>query len=360
MPSDVWFSPLTEQHDEDAIRRKVGSLFDAAGFGAMIRPRGLVAVKVHFGERGNHNYVKPRLLAPVIDRIEGAGGKPFWTDTNTLYLGQRSNAVDHIRLAESHGFTVADTGIPVIIADGLTGRGEVRVPVPGKHSQEVGIAPAVAEAAALIVVSHATGHLVAGFGGAVKNLGMGLSSRKGKLYQHSVVKPTVDGQICIGCRSCIAWCPTGAISMRGEHAHIDPDACIGCGECLASCQIGAVRFQWRMASRGLQERMAEQAAGVAARLEGRIGYLTFVTDVGKDCDCLASNPSDVLIHRAGILASLDPVALDRASIDLVERHLGGPLRRAAYDIDFEPQLEAAEALGLGSRAYDLVTLEGGA
>jgi uncharacterized Fe-S center protein len=358
MPSDVHFVPLTEQHDDDDIRARVGALWDAAGFSAMLRPQGLVAVKVHFGERGNHNYVKPHLLKPLTERIEEAGGKPFWTDTNTLYLGQRSNAVDHIRLAESHGFSVAETGVPVVIADGLTGRGEVRVRVPGKHSQEVGIAPAVAEAAALVVISHATGHLVAGFGGAIKNLGMGLSSRKGKLYQHSVVKPRVDTELCIGCRTCVAWCPTGAIAMRGEHAHIDPGACIGCGECLASCQIGAVQFQWRMASRGLQERMAEQAAGVARRLEGRVAYLTFVMDVGKDCDCLASNPADLLIRRAGILASRDPVALDQASLDLMERHLGGPLRRAAYDIDFEPQLAAAEALGLGSRDYRLVEVEG--
>ncbi len=357
MSATVWFSPLTELHDEDAICAKVGALFDAAGFADFVRPRGLVAIKVHFGERGNENFVKPRLLLPLIERLERVGGKPFWTDTNTLYLGQRSNAVDHVKLAHAHGFTVAETGIPVVIADGLTGRGEVRVSVPGKHSQEVGIAPAVAESAALVVVSHATGHLVAGFGGAIKNLGMGLSSRKGKLYQHSVVKPRVDTQICIGCRTCVSWCPTGAIVMREDHAFIDPDACIGCGECLASCQIGAVRFQWRMASRGLQERMAEQAAGVARWLEGRIGYLTFVMDVGKDCDCLASDPRDVLIRRAGILASRDPVALDQASLDLVERHLGGPLRRAAYDIDFEPQLEAAEALGLGTRSYRLVTVD---
>lgn len=354
MPADVFFAPLTDQHDEDAIRARVGALFDAAGFGALIRPQGLVAIKVHFGERGNHNFVKPRLLSPVVERVRDGGGKPFWTDTNTLYVGQRSNAVDHIALAEAHGFSIAETGVPVVIADGLTGRGEVRVPVPGKHSQEVGIAPAVAEASALVVISHATGHLVAGFGGAIKNLGMGLSSRKGKLYQHSVVKPKVDPAICIGCRTCVEWCPTGAITMQGEHAVIDPVACIGCGECLASCQIGAVRFQWRMASTGLQERMAEQAAGVARRLEGRIGYLTFVMDVGKDCDCLASDPADVLIRRAGILASHDPVALDRACLDLIERQLGEPLRRAAYDIDFEPQLAAAEALGLGSRSYRLV------
>ncbi len=357
MPATVWFAPLTEEQDDAAIRARVAALFDAADFASLVRPAGLVAIKTHFGERGNENFVKPRLLLSLIERLERCGGKPFWTDTNTLYLGQRSNAVDHVKLADSHGFSVAETGIPVIIADGLTGRGEVRVPVPGKHSSEVGIAPAVAEAAALVVVSHATGHLVAGFGGAVKNLGMGLSSRKGKLYQHSVVKPRVDTQICIGCRGCLVWCPTGAISMRERRAFIDPKACIGCGECLAACQIGAVRFQWRMASRGLQERMAEQAAGVARRLEGRVGYLNFVMDVSKDCDCLASSPGDMLLRRAGILASLDPVAIDQASLDLVERQLGRPLRKAAYDIDFEPQLEAAERMGMGSRAYDLVTLD---
>jgi uncharacterized Fe-S center protein len=340
MPSTVWFAPLTESHDDDAIRARAAALFDAAGFADILRPEALVALKVHFGERGNHNFIKPRLLSSLVERVRAAGGRPFWTDTNTLYHGERSNAVDHTLLAAEHGFSVEQTGVPVVIADGLTGRGEVRV----------------AEAGALLVISHATGHLVAGFGGAIKNMGMGLSSRKGKLYQHSVVKPRVKQSECVACGTCVSWCPVHAIILADGAAHIEAKACIGCGECLAACRVGAVRFEWRMASRGLQERMAEQAAGVVARLGERIGFLTFVMDVGKDCDCLASRPKDLLLRRAGILASRDPVALDQAAIDLVERHLGRPLRKAAYDIDFEPQIAAAEALGLGSRRYTLVTL----
>jgi len=168
-----------------------------------------------------------------------------------------------------------------------------------------------------------------------------------------VVKPWVDPKTCIACESCLRWCPEGAISMQGDSAVLDQERCIGCGECLATCQAGAVRFSWRMASGGLQERMAEQAAGVVKQLRGKLGYLTFVLDVGKDCDCLASRPSDVLVKRAGILASLDPVAIDQASIDLVEEHLGCSLREAAYDIDWSTQLEAAEALGIGTREYRL-------
>ncbi|MBN1336020.1 MAG: DUF362 domain-containing protein [Deltaproteobacteria bacterium] len=354
MPSTVWMVPIVEGDAPDAVRRKAGVAWDAAGLSRLIRPADLVALKVHFGEEGNHNFVRPHLLVPLVERVKAAGGKPFWTDTNTLYVGARSNAVDHIALAHAHGFTLEDTGAPVIIADGLTGREEIRVRVDGRHSAEVGIAPAAAACNALVAVSHATGHVVTGFGGALKNLGMGLSSRKGKLYQHSVVKPKVHAASCTACGTCLAWCPVHAISIVGDSALIDPKTCIGCGECLTACRIGAVRFQWRMASAGLQERMAEQAAGVVRHLSGRIAFMTFVTDVGKDCDCMASRPRDVLVKAAGILVSYDPVAIDQAALDLVASHLGRPLTEVGHAIDPTPQLDAAAALGIGSRDYDLV------
>jgi len=354
MSSPVWWVPLAEGEGPDAVRRKALAAWDAAGLSGLVGPGDLIALKVHFGEEGNHNYVRPHLLAPLAERVKAAGGRPFWTDTNTLYVGARSNAVDHLALAAAHGFTLEATGAPVIIADGLTGREEVRVRVDGRHSRDVGIAPAVAECDALVALSHATGHLVTGFGGAIKNLGMGCSSRKGKLYQHSVVKPRVHAATCTGCGACLEWCPVGAIALVEGKACIDPKACIGCGECLAACRPGAVRFQWRMASSGLQERMAEQAAGVLKRLAGRVGCLTFVMDVGKDCDCLPSRPEEVLLPAAGVLASRDPVAIDQAALDLIARHLGRPIQEAGYAIDPAPQLDAAEALGIGTRAHDLV------
>ncbi len=356
MASPVWMVPLAEGEPPDAVRRKAGEAWDAAGFSGLVKSGDLVALKVHFGEEGNHNYVRPHLLVPFVERIAAAGGKPFWTDTNTLYKGPRANAVEHLALAEAHGFGLAATGAPVIIADGLTGREEVRVRVDGRHSQEVGIAPAAAACDALVAVSHATGHLVTGFGGAIKNLGMGLSSRKGKLYQHSVVKPRVHAASCTACGTCFEWCPVQAISWVEGRASIDARTCIGCGECIAACRPGAVRFQWRMASAGLQERMAEQAAGVIRQLHGRIGFVTFVTAVGKDCDCMPSRPRDVLVAAAGILSSRDPVAIDQAAIDLVAAHLGRPFLEVGHGIDPSPQLEAAEALGIGTRAYDLVRL----
>ncbi len=355
--SKVWFAPLDPHHGPDALRARLGALADAAGLASLVQPEDLVALKTHFGEEGNDNYIRPALLMPLVERVLQADGKPFWTDTNTLYVGERANAVEHLLLAHRHGFSIEATGIPTVIADGLTGREELRVRVDGRHSAEVGIAAGVAAASALLVITHGTGHLVSGYGGALKNLGMGLSSRKGKLYQHCVVKPWVKAQKCSACGSCLDWCPEDAILLE-EHASIDEQRCIGCGECLAACRVGAVRFAWKMASAGLQERMAEQAAGVVRHFDGRIGYVTFLTQVAKDCDCLPSHPDDVLLPALGLLASRDPVALDQASIDLIERQLGRPLRAAAYDVDWSPQLTEAEALGLGSRSYELRTLEG--
>ena len=244
----------------------------------------------------------------------------------------------------------------MIIADGVTGREEVLVRIDGRHSKEVGIAPGVAAADALLVLSHATGHLACGFGGTIKNIGMGLSSRRGKLYQHSVVKPEVKAHKCRGDGACVKWCPEDAISMVNDKAIIDSKKCIGCGECIAACRPGAVSFQWKIESRLLQERMAEQALGVLKNKQGHIGFLIFIMSVTKDCDCLASRQGDVLVKSIGIAASLDPVALDHATVSLIEQALGAGIRTKAYDIDYLPQLKHAEALGMGSCSYDLVVV----
>ena len=353
--SKVFFTPLTEQDSDNDIRAKIAALWDKAGFAATIAQGDYVALKPHFGEEGNHNYVKAPLLMPLVEKIRTAGGKPFWTETSTLYVGRRANAIDHMLLAHEHGFGIEATGIPTIFADGLTGRDEFKVAVKGRHAHEVRIAQGIAEANVLVLVTHATGHLACGYGGAIKNLGMGLSSRRGKLYQHSVVKPFVKQKACKSCETCIKWCPTGAIAMSAGKAVIDEKKCIGCGECLAACRPGAIRFQWKIESTLLQERMAEQAMGVVASKRGKMACMTFIMDVGRDCDCLESREKDVLIKRLGIAASTDPVALDLAAIRLIEERLGSPLRSKAYDIDFMPQIKYAAELGMGSTDFQPIS-----
>ncbi|MBI4870167.1 MAG: DUF362 domain-containing protein, partial [Candidatus Riflebacteria bacterium] len=341
----VFFTPVKEGEPTESVQAKVASLYDAAGFDQFVQPDELVAIKTHFGEDGNHNFISPALQLPLVERVKRRGARPFWTDTSTLYLGRRSNAVDHIVLAGEHGFSFEATGAPVVIADGISGRDEVEVNVGGRHSTKVGIAAAVAAANSLLVVSHATGHLACGYGGTIKNLGMGLSSRKGKLYQHSVVKPRVDPKRCRGDGMCLKWCPEDAISMVDGKARIREEDCVGCGECLAACRPGAVQFQWRIESLMLQERMAEQACGVVKNKQGKVGFVNFILNVGRDCDCLPSKKGDVLIRALGILASRDAVAIERATLQLIEDRLDGGLRRQAYDIDYTPKLAYAEELG---------------
>lgn len=356
MTSTVHFAAVHEGESKDSVQEKVRRLFEAARFGTLFSGEDLVAVKVHFGEEGNRNFVPAEQLTPVVERVRELGAKPFWTDTNTLYKGRRSNAVDHLLLAQAHGFSMEATGAPVIIADGVSGREEVVVEVGGRHSRSVGIAPGVAAANALLVMSHATGHLACGYGGAIKNLGMGLSSRKGKLYQHSVVKPRVRANACRGDGICREWCPAAAITLVNRVAVVDEAKCIGCGECIAACRPGAMQFLWQIESGLLQERMAEQACGVFKNKRGRIGFMTFITNVGKDCDCLASRESDVLLKAVGIVASTDPVAIEHATLQLIEERLPGGLRKNAYDIDYLPQLVYAEQLGMGSRTYELINV----
>lgn len=317
----------------------------------------MVGIKMHFGEDENDTHIGPAWVKPVVEELIKRRAKPFVTDTCVLYRGRRHNAVDHLMQAHRHGFTIQNLGAPVIIADGLLGNNEREVAVSGELLQSVSLASAALEANGLVVMSHVTGHISAGMGAAIKNLGMGFASRKGKLRQHSVMKPVVSPKKCTGCGVCIDWCPADAIQMDTDKAVIDEKTCIGCGECLTVCRFHAVKHDWRMNERELQERMAEHALGVVKGRGKKISYLNFLTSITKDCDCLGKK-QDPVIPDIGILAGRDPVALDTAGLDLIERLTGKTLEAHSYP-DTHPrwQIEHAEKVGLGSRRYELVEVD---
>jgi uncharacterized Fe-S center protein len=356
MQSTVWFTDLSARPGYSLID-KTGALLRAAGIGDRIRRGALTAVKLHFGEKGNTAFLRPIFVRKVVEEISAAGGRPFLTDCNTLYAGTRSNAVDHLNTAITNGFAWAVAGAPLVIADGLRGESAVRVPIAGKIFREVSIGAEIARADAMVVVTHFKGHELSGFGGTLKNLGMGCASRSGKLSQHSTVSPVIDPSGCTGCGTCVAHCPSGAIAIVGKKAAISAKACIGCADCIVVCPEKTVTVDWNEASTTVQQKIAEHALGAVEGKRSSSLYLTFITQVSPYCDCYGYNDRPVA-PDVGILASCDPVALDQACVDLVIRASGGidPFRATHPSVDWSIQLSSAEDLGLGTRNYLLETL----
>jgi uncharacterized Fe-S center protein len=348
---------------------KVRNLLDAVNLEDRIRDRALVAVKLHFGETGNTAYVQPVFVRQVVDKIKEAGGSPFLTDANTLYVGTRSDSVSHLRTAILNGFTYAVVDAPLIIADGLRGGYEKAVKVDMKRFKKVYIGAEIVRADTIVSVAHFKGHELSGFGGTIKNVGMGSASRKGKLAQHSTVSPKVKGKKCVGCGDCVSHCAQEAISLVKEKAKIDQKKCVGCGECILICPNEAIQIQWDQQIPVFLENMVEYTAGVLKGKENTATFLNFITQVSPACDCYPHNDAPI-VPDIGIVASTDPVAIDQASADLVNNAEG--LRsscltknfkpgkdkfRALYPkVDWEIQLEYAEAVGLGTRNYDLIKL----
>ncbi|MBE0428823.1 MAG: DUF362 domain-containing protein [Thermoleophilia bacterium] len=357
---------------------KYRQLISRLGLKSIISEGDLVAVKVSFGERGNLTYLRPQYVRPVVDEIIRLGGRPFLTDSNTLYAGGRTNSRDHAITAMENGFGYAVTGAPVVIAGGLLGIDYRTVPVAGEHFQEAKIVPEALDADVIISLAHFKGHMICGFGGALKNLGMGFGSRAGKQMMHSDVRPEVDPPQCDACGRCRKWCPEAAISMVAggvpeqpglKAALIDSEACAGCGECVTVCSPGAIAINWQSDASIVQQKMAEYAAAALTGKLDRFAAINFVLDVTPDCDCLGWSDRPI-VPNIGILASTDPVAVDAASLDLVSQAAGirgSALPEAHLDsrdkfgsihegIDSTAQLTHANKLGIGTDRYELAPL----
>ncbi len=368
MKSAVYFADLRTKPSGSLVD-KVKRLCEAVDLAARVKERGFVAVKLHFGERGNTAYVRPVFLRKVVDMIKEVGSFPFLTDANTLYVGSRSDSVAHLRTAILNGFTYAVVGAPLIIADGLRGGNATAVKVNLKRFKRVYIGSEIVRADGIVSVAHFKGHELSGFGGTIKNLGMGCASRKGKLAQHSTVSPKVSQKKCEGCGECVEYCAQEAISLIAEKAEIDPKKCVGCGECIIICPNQAIQIQWAQDIPVFLENMVEYTAGVLKGKKDSATFLNFITQVSPACDCYAHNDAPI-VPDIGIVASTDPVAIDQASADLVNNTEG--LKNSCLTKNFKPgedkfraiypkidwgiQLEYAEAIGLGTRAYDLVKI----
>ena len=369
MASEVWFSSFRTRNEEGNKINRLKKIMEAMNLSKILTEGDLTAIKVHFGERGNDSYLNPLFARQVVDKIKNAGAKPFVTDTNTLYLGSRKNAVDHIETALEHGYSYATVQAPIIIADGLLSNNFVEIPIDGKYFKKIKIARDIAEADSMVVLSHFKGHEMSGFGGAIKNLAMGCAPSDGKKDQHAYIHPVIDSSRCTGCERCASHCPEHAITVKNKKAMLSSAECIGCGQCQTVCPVPCIVMGEDDSDlKEFVSRMTEYAHGAAEQKKGRVAYINFVMDITPECDCCGWSDS-FLVPDVGIMASFDPVALDKVCADKVNAQHGNPdslldkaflapgkdkFKGAFKDIPWEIQIEYGEALGMGTRDYKIV------
>ena len=367
MASKVYWADFRADFREN-LQQKLTRLMKTAGMGEIDFDNKYVAIKMHFGEPGNLAFLRPNWAKTVADFVKERGGKPFLTDCNTLYVGGRKNGLDHLDTAMLNGFNPMTTGCQVIIADGIKGNDEVEVPVEGgEYVKNAKIGRAVMDADVFLSLTHFKGHESAGFGGALKNIGMGCGSRAGKMEQHNAGKPHVVQKHCVGCKMCTKICAHDAISVQDRKAAIDHSKCVGCGRCIAVCARNAITVNFDESHTNLSCKISEYAKAV---VDGRpCFHISLVIDVSPNCDCHAENDA-AIVPNVGMFASFDPVALDMACVDAVNTQ--PILRGSAADIgdchdqdhfhcihpdtDWMSCLEHAEKLGLGTREYELIKI----
>lgn len=359
----------------EGLPTKLKRLIKAAGIGEIDMDNKFTAIKMHFGELGNISFLRPNYAKAVADVVKELGGKPFLTDCNTLYPGSRKNALEHLYCAWENGFTPLTVGCPILIGDGLKGTDDVEVPVQGgEYIKKALIGRAVMDADVFISLSHFKGHEMTGFGGAIKNIGMGCGSRAGKKEQHRNGKPSVDPEMCRGCRLCMRQCANDGLVFdeTTKKMSINMENCVGCGRCIGACNFDAIDFVDNAATKVLNCRMAEYTKAV---IDGRPHFhISLIVDVSPNCDCHAENDAPIL-PNIGMFASFDPLALDQACVDaclkaepLPNSQLTDNMKQADFcdhhdhfenttvNSEYKTCLAHAEKIGLGSREYEIVTV----
>lgn len=366
----VYFTDCRTKLGGTSMVDKLKKLCIAAGIRNIQMDGKFVAIKLHFGELGNLAFLRPNYAKAVADLVKEQKGIPFLTDCNTLYPGSRKNALEHMDCANLNGFNTVTTGCQIIIGDGLRGTDDVEVPVKnGILLKTAMIGRAVMDADIVISLAHFKGHELTGFGGAIKNLGMGCGSRAGKMEQHSSGKVSVNEALCRGCRRCARECGSNAISYENGKVRIDPALCKGCGRCIGACAFDAITNEQWDAGDMLDRKMAEYAQAVCQ--DRPAFHINIATDISPNCDCHGDNDAPIL-PNLGFFASFDPVAVDQASVDAAQKavpirdsQLGDNLAKPDWQhrhdhfldsnphVNWEETLIHAEKIGLGTRDYEL-------
>ena len=370
--SKVFYTDFRCRPDEGPVD-KLKRLIKTAGIDRIDMEGKFVAIKMHFGELGNMTYLRPNYAKAVADMVRECGGKPFLTDCNTLYPGSRKNALEHLYCAWENGFTPLSAGCPVIIGDGLKGTDDIEVPVEnGEYVKSAKIGRAVMDADIFISLTHFKGHEMTGFGGTIKNIGMGCGSRAGKKEQHCNGKAVIDESKCRGCKACLKECANDGLVFDAERRKmtINEENCVGCGRCIGACNFDAIDFAQDAAIRELNCRMAEYAKAV---VQGRPNFhISLICDVSPTCDCHSGNDTPI-IPDVGMFASSDPLALDQACVDaclkqtpLPGSQLTDEMQRPGFhdhhdhfdntnpNTEYKSCLAHAEKIGLGTRRYELI------
>lgn len=356
MKSKVYFIRVDNSNGIGIIKLKFKRLIEVSGVLDFIRKGSRVAMKIHFGEEGNTGYVRPEYASVISDAFAEKKADFFLSDTDTLYRGRRMSPQEHLKLAYEHGFTKEVCGCGLLVPDDSKKENVSEILINQKFIKIAKIAKVFQETDAIIGIAHFKGHMVTGFGGALKNIGMGCATREGKLAQHSDVAPFVRIEKCTACKECIKVCPQEAIIIKIDKAYIDPEKCIGCASCIAACTENAIDVNWEAGGFSIQEKMIEYAKAVLKDKQGKSAFINFAVKITKECDCLAEDDPRV-VTDVGILASFDPVSIDKASFDLATKAAGRDIFKEMHPhCDGFKQLDYACKIGLGNLEYELIEI----
>jgi len=353
MKSDVYFAKVDSVGIDDRVKA-LKKIMKEADFSAEFKKDEIVPIKLTIGDSACVYNVAPELVKWVVLEIKNKSAKPFLFDTSVIYQGQRQNAVDHLNLAQSKGFGATKVGAPFIIADGVFGRDGHELNIDSDWVNKIKVPSFVGMLDSLVVLSHVTGHIVSGYAGAIKNVAMGMSCRATKQVQHSTLKPSVITKKCTACGCCIAICPVKAIAFKEKKALIDQNICVGCGECICACKFDAIFINWHEDPKVFSKRMAEVAQAMLSRFKNKF-FINFALEITKECDCISNKDELMVAANLGILASRDPLAVDKACADLAMQNKKTNYLKEAADT-YEDCFQFAHQKGLGNLEYNLIEL----